>query len=321
MTMRERKLAYVAWITVCVVWGTTYLANRVALETLPVALLAGLRWTGAGVVLLLVLRAFGIGLPPRHTWGPLAITGFLMNVVGNGCLVWSQRYVASGLAAVLVATVSFWTVGLEAVLGGERLTRYTVAGLLTGFAGIVVLVWPALTVGDDAGRMFVVGVIILQIGSIAWALGTSYTKRHSFGDTPLASSALQMLMSGVMLTIIGTLLGEWPHVSFSARSLAALIYLSIFGSVIAYTAYVYALKYLPISTVSLYAYVNPIIAVLLGTLLLSEPFSPRIVAAAALVFAGIAIVRSAPKQVSGIRVQGSAGISEQVDDNLQPVTR
>lgn len=295
MTMRERKLAYIAWITVCIVWGTTYLANRVALETLPVALLAGLRWTAAGLILMVVLRVSGVAFPPRHMWGPLAVTGFLMNVIGNGCLVWSQRYVASGLAAVLVATVSFWTVGLEALLGGERLTRYTVAGLLTGFSGIVVLVWPALTLGDSAGRMFVVGVLILQVGSVAWALGTSYTKRQSFGDTPLASSALQMLMSGIMLTIIGTVMGEWPQVSFSARSLAALIYLAVFGSVIAYTAYIYALKYLPISTVSLYAYVNPIIAVLLGTILLSEPFSLRIVAAAALVFVGITIVRSAPK--------------------------
>jgi drug/metabolite transporter (DMT)-like permease len=199
---------------------------------------------------------------------------------------------------VLVATVSFWTVGLEALLGGERLTRYTVVGLLTGFSGIIVLVWPALTVADNTGRMFVLGVLILQVGSIAWAFGTSYTKRHSFGDTPLASSAVQMFVSGVMLTVIGSVLGEWPQVAFSARSLSALIYLTIFGSVIAYTAYVYALKYLPISTVSLYAYVNPIIAVVLGTLLLSEPFSLRIVVAAALVFVGIAIVRSAPKPLA-----------------------
>lgn len=295
MTLRERKFAYIAWITVCLVWGTTYLANRVALETLPVALLAGFRWTAAGLMLIAILRVLGTPLPTRDTWGPIAITGFLMTVIGNGCLVWAQRYVSSGLAAVLVATVSLWTVGLEALLGGERLTRYTVTGLLVGFSGIIVLVWPALTIGDNAGRTFVAGVIILQIGSIAWALGTSYTKRHSFGDTPLASSALQMLISGIVLTIVGTLLGEWPHVAFSTRSLAALVYLSIFGSVIGYTAYVYALKYLPISTVSLYAYVNPVIAVFLGTLLLGEAFSLRIVAAAALVFVGIAIVRSAPK--------------------------
>jgi drug/metabolite transporter (DMT)-like permease len=296
MTMRERKLAYLAWITVCVVWGTTYLANRVALETLPVALLAGFRWTGAGLVLMLALRAFGIGLPARNTWGPVAITGILMTVIGNGCLVWSQRYVASGLAAVLVATVPFWTVGVEAAIGGgERLTRHTVIGFLAGLAGIIVLVWPALTIGDRSGRLFVLGVVILQIGSLAWALGTCYAKRRTIGATPIASSALQMLLSGVMLIVVGTILGEWPQVAFSARSLTALVYLAIFGSVVGYTAYLYAVKYLPLSTVALYAYVNPVIAVVLGTLLLSEPFNLRIVAAAALVFAGIAIVRSAPK--------------------------
>ena len=296
MTTRERKLAYIAWVIVCVVWGTTYLANRVALETLPVALLAGLRWTAAGLILLLALRVSGVSLPPRGTWRAIAVTGFLMNVIGNGFLVWSQRYVASGLAAVIVATLPFWQIGVEAAAGGgERLTRRTLLGLVVGFAGIVVLVWPAISVGDSAGRMFVVGVVILQLGSLAWAVGTSYTKRHSMGDTPLASSALQMLISGVILTLIGTALGEWPRVAFTPRSFVALAYLAIFGSVIAYTAYVYALKYLPLSTVSLYAYVNPVIAVILGTLILSEPFSIRIVVAAALVFTGIAIVRSAPK--------------------------
>lgn len=295
MTMRERKFAYIAWATVCIVWGTTYLANRVALESLPVALLAGFRWTAAGAILMVALRAFGVAMPPRRTWKSIAIAGFLMTVIANGILVWAQKYVPSGLTAVVVAMVPFWTVGVEAVAGGgERLTRRIVLGLLAGFAGIVVLVWPAVTLGDNAGRMFVLGVLALQVGSLAWALGTSYTKRHSMGDTPLASSALQMLMSGIMLMIAGTAFGDWPRVAFTPRTFTALAYLTVAGSVIGYTAYVYALKYLPISTVSLYAYVNPIIAVILGTLLLGEPFSARIVVAAALVFLGIAIVRSAP---------------------------
>ena len=296
MTMRERKFAYVAWVTICVVWGTTYLANRVALESLPPALLAGFRWTSAGLILMTALRLFGVALPPRRTWRSIAIVGFLMNVVGNGILVWAQQYVASGLTAVVVAMVPFWSVGVEALVGGgERLTRRALVGLLAGFAGIVILVWPAITVADHTGRMFLLGVLALQVGSLAWALGTSYTKRHSMGDTPLASSALQMVFSGVILTIAGTALGEWPQVAFTTRTFTALAYLSVAGSVIGYTAYVYTLKYLPISTVSLYAYVNPIIAVILGTLLLAEPFSARIVVAAVFVFIGITIVRSAPK--------------------------
>jgi drug/metabolite transporter (DMT)-like permease len=296
MSARERKLAYIAWITICVVWGTTYLAIRVALESLPVALLAGMRWTAAGLVLMLLLPAFGEHIPPRRLWRSIAIVGFLMNVLGNGLLVWSQQYVASGLAAVVVAMVPFWSVIVEALSArGERLTRYTLAGVAAGFAGIVVLVWPALTFGGPDGRMFVAGILAMQVGAIAWAIGTSYTKRHSLGATPLASSALQMVFSGTILLLIGTALGEWGRVAFTARTLTAMIYLTLAGSVIGYTAYVYALKYLPVSTVSLYAYVNPIIAVVLGTLVLSEPFSARILIAAALVFCGIAIVQMAPK--------------------------
>lgn len=293
MSARERKLAYIAWIVVCVVWGTTYLAIHVALETLPVALLAGFRWVAAGLVLTAILPLFGERLPGPRAWGPIALVGFLMNVLGNGMLVWAQQYVASGLAAVVVAMVPFWTVGVEALLPrGDRLTARTATGLVAGFLGIVVLAWPHITVGGPDGRLFLAGVVAMQIGGIAWALGTSYTKRNALGATPLASSALQMLFSGVVLITIGSVLGDWSRVAFTPRSFGALVYLTLAGSVVGYTAYVYALKYLPISTVSLYAYVNPIIAVILGTLLLNEPFSPRIVLAAVLVFAGIAIVRS-----------------------------
>ena len=295
MSTREKRLAYIAWITICIVWGTTFLAIRVALESLPVALLAGFRWMAAGLVLTLLLPLFGERLPGVRSWRSIALVGFLMNVLGNGLVVWAQQYVASGLTAVVVGMVPFWSVVVEASIpGGERLTRRTLAGLAAGFAGIVVLVWPELTLGGQTGRMFVAGVVALQIASLGWAIGTSYTKRHSLGATPIASSALQMVFSGSMLIAVGTIAGEWSAVAFTARTLTAMIYLSLVGSVIGYTAYVYTLKYLPIATVSLYAYVNPIIAMVLGTLLLSEPFSVRIVVAAACVFAGIAIVRTAP---------------------------
>jgi drug/metabolite transporter (DMT)-like permease len=218
-----------------------------------------------------------------------------MNVLGNGLLVWAEQYVASGLTAVVVGMVPFWSVVVEAITGGERLTRGTLVGLAAGFGGILVLVWPQLTIGGEGGRMFVAGIIALQIGSLGWAVGTSYTKRRGIGATPLAATALQMIFSGVMLLTVATAVGEWPRLAFTPRSLGALLYLTIAGSVVGYTAYVYALKYLPVSTVSLYAYVNPIIAVILGTLLAAEPLNPRILVAAALVFGGIAIVRMAPK--------------------------
>jgi drug/metabolite transporter (DMT)-like permease len=292
---RERKLAYLAWIVVCVVWGTTYLAIRVALESVPVALLAGLRWCAAGVILAAILPLIGEKLPPPKSWGPIAVAGFLMAVIGNGGVVWAEQYVASGLAAVLVAMVPFWSVLVEALSPrGERLTTRLLVGLAIGFLGIIVLVWPELAVGGEQGQLFVAGVVALQVACFGWALGTSFTKRIQQAETPLAASAMQMLLSGAMLIGIGTATGEWSRLAFTPRTAGAMTYLVLVGSIVGYSGYVYALKYLPVSTVSLYAYVNPIIAVVLGTLLLSEPFSLRIVLAAALVFAGIAVVRTAP---------------------------
>lgn len=296
---REQKLAWLAWVTICVVWGTTYLAIRVALETVPVFLVAGLRWMAAGVVLALIAQALGRRLPSPRTWANLALLGFLMNVVGNGFVVWAEQYVASGLTAVVVASVPFWSVGIETMLpGGERLRLATVVGLAVGFAGIVVLVYPQISMGSSEGRAVLGGVLALQVACLGWALGTSYTKRHAASGDALTSSAVQMLLSGVMLLGLATASGEWASLHFTPRSLGAMAYLTLAGSTLAYTAYVYAVAHLPISTVSLYAYVNPLIAVVLGSLLLDEPLSVRIVAAAALVLAGIAVVRGV--QSSGV---------------------
>ena len=290
------NLAYIAWIVVCVVWGTTYLGIHVALETIPVALLAGLRWFVAGALLAVMLPFIGQKLPPLRMWKSIGIIGFLMAVIGNGGVVWAQQHVASGLAAVLVAMVPFWSVIVEAFLpNGERVTRRTLIGLALGFIGIVVLVWPELTVGGRDGLMFVAGVVALQVAGIGWALGTSYLKRNPTNGSPMGALAVQMLLSGVMLMGIATFTGEWAALHFSARSFAAMAYLVIFGSLIGYTAYMYALKNLPVSTVQLYAYVNPIIAVVLGSLVLNERFTPRIAIASILVFAGIGVVKSAPK--------------------------
>lgn len=287
------NLAYFAWIVVCVVWGTTYLGIRVALESVPVALLTGLRWAAAGALLAALVPLSGERIPPIRTWGSLALTGFLMVVIGNGGVVWAQQHVASGLAAVVLGMVPFWSVLIEACLpAGERVTRRAAAGLALGFGGIVVLVWPELTFHGQEGKMFVYGILALQLACVGWALGTSYTKRNAQSASPLGAAAIQMLLSGVMLIAIGTVAGEWQQLSFTPRTAGAMIYLVLVGSIVGYSAYVYALKYLPIATVSLYAYVNPIIAVLLGSLLLDEPFGVRSVVAAALVLTGIAIVRS-----------------------------
>lgn len=293
MSAREKKLALAAWVAVCLVWGTTYLAIRVALESVPVSLVAGLRWVAAGLIMLAALPLLGERVPPRAAWGQIARLGFLMTVIGNGMVVWAEQYVASGLAAVLVAVGPFWVAGVEALLpGGERLSRQGLAGLLLGFAGIVVLVWPEIAVEGGGGRSFLLGAIALQIACIGWALGTSYTKRHAAAGGPAGTAALQMLFGGLMFFAFALPAGDFGRLTFTPRTASAMVYLTLVGSIVGYSSYVYALKYLPVSTVSLYAYVNPVIAVVLGTLILGEPFGPRIVVAAAMVLIGIAVVRS-----------------------------
>ncbi len=285
-------LPWIAWVIVCVVWGTTYLAIRVALETVPVVLVAGLRWMFAGLVLSAVAYAMGRRLPGRRAWPALTLLGFLMNVVGNGLVVWAEQYVASGLTAVVVAMVPFWQVGIEAwAPGGEAITRRTIVGLLLGFAGILALVWPELAVDGAGTSGMLAGIVALQFACVGWALGTSYTKRLDSAADPIAAAATQMIFSGIMLLGLSTVLGEWGALHFTARTSAAMIYLTVMGSVVAYTSYVYIVRHLPISTVSLYAYINPVIAVVLGTVLLAEPFSLRIVLASALVLSGVAVVR------------------------------
>jgi len=285
------SLAYVAFVTVCIVWGTTYLAISVALETVPVLLVAGLRWLAAGLILSGFMLASGRGLPKPRLWGPLALLGFLMNIVGNGFVVYAQQFVASGLTAVLIATTPFWSALLERLLpNGERFTKRSLAGLALGFSGIVVLVWPEMTTGGASGRSFIIGVIAIQLACIGWVIGTSYARRHELGDNPFRSTALQMVFSGGMLLVAATAHGDWAHLTFTPRTIAAMAYLSVAGSLIAYSAYIYAIQHLPLQLVSLYAYINPMIAVALCTLLLSEPLPARILVAAALVFAGTWIV-------------------------------
>jgi drug/metabolite transporter (DMT)-like permease len=285
------SLAYLAFITVCIVWGTTYLAISVALETVPVLLVAGLRWFSAGVILSGIMLATGRGLPRPRLWGPLALLGILMNIVGNGFVVYAQQYVASGLTAVLIATTPFWSALVERLLpNGERFSRRSLAGLALGFSGIVVLVWPEMTTGGSGGRTFVLGVIAVQLACIGWVTGTSYARRHELGDNPFPSTALQMVFSGVMLLTAATAHGDWAALSFTPRTIAAMAYLSLAGSLVAYSAYIYAIQHLPLQLVSLYAYINPMIAVALGTLLLNEPLSARILVAAVLVLAGTWIV-------------------------------
>ena len=284
------RLAWGAWVAVCLLWGTTYLAIRLALETVPPMLMGGFRWTLAGALILAVMALRGERVPGRAEWPSLAMLGVLLIGFGNGGVVWAEQTLPSGLTAVLVAVIPFWMVGVEMLTGStDPLTPRRIVGLLIGFAGIVLLVWPQLEVG--AGRAFLLGVLATQLACLGWAIGSSYSRRRAPAENVLAVAAYQMLFGGLAMGLAGTLHGEWSHLAFTVRTGSAVGYLLVFGSIAGFSAYAYALKHLPIATVSLYAYVNPVIAVILGTLVLHEPMSPRLAVAGLVVLVGMGMVR------------------------------
>jgi drug/metabolite transporter (DMT)-like permease len=295
MTPHASRRAYLAWVLVCVVWGTTYLAIRIALESIPPLLMAAIRWIAAGSILIAMLKLRGERLPGPRTWPVLTLLGVLLLGFGNGAVVWAEQTVPSGLTAVLVATVPFWMVGIEALTpGGDPITMRRVAGLIVGFLGIVLLVWPEIQVGGG-GRGFLVGLVATQIASVGWALGSAYARHRgrtaAEEENVLASAAFEMLFGGLVLLAAALALHETSRLAFTPRTAGALAYLTVFGAIAGFTAYAYALKHLPMATVSLYAYVNPLIAVVLGVLILREPFSARTAVAAAVVLAGMALVK------------------------------
>ncbi len=284
------RLAWGAWIAVCLLWGTTYLAIRIALETVPPMLMGGFRWTLAGALILAVMTLRGERVPGRAQWPSLALLGVLLIGFGNGGVVWAEQTLPSGLTAVLVAVVPFWMVGVEKLTGStEPLTARRITGLMIGFAGIVLLVWPELELG--AGRAFLLGVLATQLACLGWAIGSSYSRRRPSAENVLAVAAYQMLFGGLAMALAGTVHGEWADLTFNVRTASAVVYLLVFGSIAGFSAYGYALKHLPIATVSLYAYVNPVLAVVLGTLILNEPMSPRLAAAGVVVLVGMGMVR------------------------------
>jgi drug/metabolite transporter (DMT)-like permease len=283
--------AYGAWVAVCVFWGTTYVAIRVAVESYPPALMAGVRFVVAGSALFTFLALRGYALPGKREIADAVVVGIALLTVANGLVVRSEQRIPSSLAALVVATLPFWMVGIEAVLPrGERISVRKVLGILTGFAGLLLLLSPDLNETVDAD--YVQGIFGLLLASFSWAAGSIYSKYRGVKTNPLMAAALQMLIGGTILLLMGIALGEHRNLVYDRRGLIAVVYLIIFGSIVGYVCFVYALDKLPSSTVSMYAYINPIIAVILGKVILNERMDWTVIVGTGVILSGVLLVQT-----------------------------
>jgi len=283
------KLTLLAFAIVYVVWGSTYLAIAIAVETLPPLLYAGLRFALAGLLLAawLAFRGVDLRISRRELAGAAAV-GILLLAVANGLVVLAERTVPSGVAALIVASIPLWIV-IYRMIAGERVGRDLLAGVLLGLVGVAILVVP----GGLNGTIDPIGALMLFGATLSWALGTFLSPRLSTPRNALVSTAYQMLAGGVVLLVVGLGRGELAHVdpaTFSIRSMIAFAYLVLFGSLVAYSAYTWLLRNASVSLVSTYAFVNPVVAVVLGALVLAEPITPSILIGAAVIVVAVAFI-------------------------------
>lgn len=284
----------VAYLSLFLVWGSTYLAIRIGVMDIPPALLAGMRFIVSGSILVAAGRIWHKPFPKKiAAWRHLVIVGMFLLVGGNGLVVWAEQWVPSGLAALIVATVPLFMSSIDAIIpGGHRLSALGWLGILIGFGGVVVLVSPSL--GMVAGEQINAGGIIgLAAASLLWSIGSIYAKRHPVDGDIFVNTGIQMLAGGAVLTVIGLATGEGEAIRWTMSGVLAVAYLIAFGSIIGFTSYAYLLRHVPAAKASTYAYVNPIVAVILGALILAEPVDLRTVAATAIILGGVAIVQLA----------------------------
>ncbi|MGA8154308.1 MAG: EamA family transporter [Terriglobales bacterium] len=277
-------------------WGSTYLAIDIAVESIPPALMCALRFSIAGVFMLAFcgLRGKRIAYNARQL-GEMAVVGILLLMGGNLTLSFAEQHVASGLAALIIAITPLWFLVLDTLLlGDHHVSTRGKAGLGLGVAGLVVLLWPQLTATASFGRKELWSSISLIGGSFSWALGSVLAKKWKSPDVDVFSAmAWEMVAAGVANLMFAIVAGDFSHARWTARSVGATLYLVVCGSWIGYTAYIWLLGHVPTSKVSTYAYVNPVVAVFLGWLVLREPIDGYILAGSAVVIASVVLVTSA----------------------------
>jgi drug/metabolite transporter (DMT)-like permease len=288
----SRALVLSAFAAVYIIWGSTYLAIRITLETMPPFLMAGTRFLASGAILYLFARGRGAARPTAVHWRSAAITGFLLLVCGNGGVVWSEQLVPSGITSLLVTTVPLWMVLLHWLQhGGDRPSLGIALGIALGLAGVAFLVGPGQIAGS--GGVNPVGAGVLLFASIAWAIGSLYSRHAALPPSPFLAIGMEMLAGGALLTLLGVATGELKRVdvhAFSTASMLAWLYLTLFGALVGFTAYLWLMRVSTPARVSTYAFVNPVVAVFLGWIVLHEPVTPRTIIAAAMIVSAVALI-------------------------------
>jgi drug/metabolite transporter (DMT)-like permease len=307
---------WLAMIVVYITWGSTYLAIRFAVETMPPYLMAGARFLISGLILYIWRRLAGDPAPTRLQWRSSAIVAIFLLIGGNGSVTWAEQRVASGIAALVVGSAPLWMVLIDALVplsslrGGSQGTSFrqgmagwlTYVGLVLGFLGIVLLIGPFEILGN-AQNLDPLGTGVLMLAAASWATGSLYSRGARLPASPLLGSGMEMLVGGAGMLLIGSLIGEWNGLQWAAirpASLWGLVYLIICGSLMGYVAYTWLLRNAPTPLVSTYAYVNPLIAIFVGNWIAREPLTPRILLASGVIIGAVALInlaRFSPKKL------------------------
>ena len=299
----SRAQILTAFACIYVVWGSTYLAIRYAVETLPPFIMGGFRFIVSGLLLYIWARYRGAKRPTRLHWRNATIAGAFLLVGGNGAVVWAEQSVPSGLTALLVSILPFWLVIIEWIRPPRRRpSTAVILGLVLGFIGIVVLVGPGNIGGQGVVRPL--GAIVLMFGSLSWAIGSFWSRDATLPESGLLSTGMEMLGGGVLLFLLGTVAGElkgFQVSNVSVASFAGLVYLITFGSLIGFTSYIWLLDKVSPARLGTYAYVNPIVAVLLGWAIAGEKLSLRTGVAAAIVICAVALITTARSTTESTR--------------------
>ena len=278
-----------------IVWGSTYLGIRIAIDTIPPLLMASVRFTVAGVVLYAwAVRQGDTGgdRPGRKQWIATAVVGVLLLAGGNGGVSWGEQFVPSGIAALLVASVPIWIVVFAHFTGDDRITWPVAVGLLIGIIGVGILVQPA-----GVSATYLLGSLVILGAAFAWAAGSVYARRAPLPRRPLVSTGMEMIGGGIALLVLSAATGELSRVHperVSWQSLLALLYLTVFGSLLAFSSYVWLLRHTRAAVAGTYAFVNPAVAVLLGWGFLGEALTSRVLVAGAVIILAVVVVMSAP---------------------------